>query len=1013
MKKVILLTCFIVCTFTIFAQGNSTTAVRLDQSKMSIAAVSSVYLATGDENLGPKMLDDNLGTFWQTDGFTVPLPGWAIIDLGKSRELDRIQIYRREVSVWSTTKTIQCYVGNSSSYSDPTNPSNGWKSLGEVVFAYESGDGDEQVLNIAPGTDTDGRYLLLYLPDSYMESLVQVAEIYVYVPNPITVSPETQTVSGEANSWAEYSVSTTDADGWNATTTADWIDLWIDQENNTLKATAKTANLQSNERQATIKITSGDASVNVILVQSKEELPENIVRLDQSKMSIVAVSSVYLATGDENLGPKMLDDNLGTFWQTDGFTVPLPGWAIIDLGKSRELDRIQIYRREFSVWSTTKTIQCYVGNSSSYSDPTNPSNGWKSLGEVVFAYESGDGDEQVLGITPGTDTDGRYLLLYLPDSHMESLVQVAEIYVYVPSLLTVSPQTQMISGEANSWAEYSVLTTEDDGWNATTTADWIDLLIDQENNTLRATAKTANLQSNERQATIKITSGDIQTSVTLIQSKKELPENIVRLDQSKMSIAAVSSVYEALGDENLGPKMLDDNLETFWQTNGFTVPLPGWAIIDLGKSRELDRIQIYRREFSVWSTTKTIQCYVGNSSEYSDPTNPSNGWKSLGEVVFANEPGDERVLGIAPGTDTDGRYLLLYLPDSYMESLVQVAEIYVYVPNPITVSPETQTVSGEANSWAEYSVSTTDADGWDATTTADWIDLLIDQENNTLKATAKTANRQSNERQATITIVSGDCQTTVAFVQSKQENTGLTLLDKNQMSVVAVSSEDPLEVGQYIIDDNINTIWHAAYGSDFPHWAIIDLGEYDNSQDIARVEIYRRINSPYADTKTVMCYVGNNSGYNDPTTVNTTWKSIGEVEFSNTLGDNVRILDVVPGTDTKGRYLLLYMPDGFRDYGQLAEIYVFTSKMTLIPSIEIAQLNVFPNPVKDQLNITTDASIKEIALINSMGQTVLNISRKNIGNHYQIDLSSFAQGIYFLRLTIDNQIHTKKIIKTF
>jgi hypothetical protein len=96
---------------------------------------------------------------------------------------------------------------------------------------------------------------------------------------------------------------------------------------------------------------------------------------------------------------------------------------------------------------------------------------------------------------------------------------------------------------------------------------------------------------------------------------------------------------------------------------------------------------------------------------------------------------------------------------------------------------------------------------------------------------------------------------------------------------------------------------------------------------------------------------------------------------------------------------------------QLAEIYAYTSNPNLIPSIEKPQYQVFPNPIKDMLNIVTDYSIKEVLLINSLGQTVLNASCKNVGNHYQINVSSFEQGIYFLKLSTDNGIYTEKIIK--
>jgi len=83
----------------------------------------------------------------------------------------------------------------------------------------------------------------------------------------LTVTPRTQTVDGQAGASAEYTVSTTYID-WNATTTANWVKLNIDLENNILTAKAITSNPQSTERQATIRVTSGTTQVNVFFVQS-------------------------------------------------------------------------------------------------------------------------------------------------------------------------------------------------------------------------------------------------------------------------------------------------------------------------------------------------------------------------------------------------------------------------------------------------------------------------------------------------------------------------------------------------------------------------------------------------------------------------------------------------------------------------------------------------------------------------------------------------------------------------
>jgi hypothetical protein len=303
--------------------------------------------------------------------------------------------------------------------------------------------------------------------------------------------------------------------------------------------------------------------------------------------------------------------------------------------------------------------------------------------------------------------------------------------------------------------------------------------------------------------------------------------------------------------------LIDSNLNTIWhsQFTPTSAPFPHWAIIDLGDSRDIVRIEITRRKNTSYVDTKTVQCYVGDDFSY---VNPTDGNKNIGKVTFSKTVGDDvKVLDVVPGTDTNGRYLLLYLPDNNgRDTFVSLAEISVYTNADLTITPRTQTVAGEANSSAEYAISTIYT-GWSASTTADWVDLSVDQEHNILKATAKTANPESIERKAVITVASGTIQSTINFVQSPNYQASI-----------------------------------------------------------------------------------------------------------------------------------------------------------LIPSIEEKiQCRIFPNPVKDRLNIVSDHPIKEMALIDLWGKTVLNIYRENIGSQYQLDLSSLDQGTYLLRVNINNQIHTKKIIK--
>lgn len=71
-----------------------------------------------------------------------------------------------------------------------------------------------------------------------------------------------------------------------------------------------------------------------------------------------------------------------------------------------------------------------------------------------------------------------------------------------------------------------------------------------------------------------------------------------------------------------------------------------------------------------------------------------------------------------------------------------------------------------------------------------------------------------------------------------------------------------------------------------------------------------------------------------------------------------------------------------------------------------ASIKIYPNPVKDILNISTDKTIQKISVIDLLGRTVLTPKVST-----EINLSSLEKGTYLLSLESENGISTKKFIK--
>ncbi|PNQ72679.1 hypothetical protein C1T31_11085 [Hanstruepera neustonica] len=69
----------------------------------------------------------------------------------------------------------------------------------------------------------------------------------------------------------------------------------------------------------------------------------------------------------------------------------------------------------------------------------------------------------------------------------------------------------------------------------------------------------------------------------------------------------------------------------------------------------------------------------------------------------------------------------------------------------------------------------------------------------------------------------------------------------------------------------------------------------------------------------------------------------------------------------------------------------------------------FPNPVSNNLTIKAQKNIQNITVFNMLGQTVIN----NVPNAVEsnVDMSALKSGAYFVKVTVDNQTETIRIIR--
>jgi hypothetical protein len=74
-------------------------------------------------------------------------------------------------------------------------------------------------------------------------------------------------------------------------------------------------------------------------------------------------------------------------------------------------------------------------------------------------------------------------------------------------------------------------------------------------------------------------------------------------------------------------------------------------------------------------------------------------------------------------------------------------------------------------------------------------------------------------------------------------------------------------------------------------------------------------------------------------------------------------------------------------------------------------INVYPNPVKDELNIELNGqAVLGVTIFDLSGQIVLN-NQNNRQGQVRIDLSELMPGAYVLQILGSSGLHTDKLIK--
>lgn len=132
----------------------------------------------------------------------------------------------------------------------------------------------------------------------------------------------------------------------------------------------------------------------------------------------------------------------------------------------------------------------------------------------------------------------------------------------------------------------------------------------------------------------------------------------------------------------------------------------------------------------------------------------------------------------------------------------------------------------------------------------------------------------------------------------------------------------------------------------------------------------------------------------------------GTVELSNGFSWNSTISDA-PVTVGETYYVRVsgYSSDDIGDFC----LDIKTNQTLSTSEFESNAFRVYPNPVKDMLNLSYTQNITNVEVFNMLGQQV---ATKTVNaTQGQVDMSNLATGTYLVKVTTDGQVKTLKVIK--
>jgi len=597
---------------------------------------------------------------------------------------------------------------------------------------------------------------------------------------------------------------TTDAESWDATSTATWFS--IQKQDKTLKVTVNALNRSAEPRIAYITVTAGNA--DEVKVEVNQEITRNTLE--------VAPKFFYYpegVTGAKSANVVTNADN----WEYD---VDAEAAKWLDVKKQENKLEVTPKGPNTGISERTAEIKVTAGNAipvdvTVIQDPVPPV--FLRVNPASLLYEAGQTGNKTLTVEtnaaswePTTSSDwftsqksGNTIIVNVSSLNNGASQRSANITVTAPGattvtvpvtqdptpFLTVDPATPItFAYNEISPAKTATVSTNVASWTFSNNAtNWLNVV--KNNNTLTINPISANTGTAERTATITITAGTLTATVTVKQAGSNWlsadPANITfgfgetSMKYSTVSTSAASWSYTGsanwltISQQGDQLRFTPSGLNSTASDRSATISVTATGL----PSVPVTVTQV--RTILTVSPTPINYTASETGTKTATVTTTADSWSfSNNATTWLNVVKSNNTLSVNPtsvNTGTSDRTATITISAGNQTTSLTVTQARAT----LSVSPTTFTFTYNETSPAKTATVTTTAASWDFTNNAStWLNVV--KNNNTLSINSTSANTSTSQRSATITVTAPGANSVTVTVTQEPQPIPLTVTPGSQ-----------------------------------------------------------------------------------------------------------------------------------------------------------------------------------------------------------------------------------------